>query len=158
MISIRHKLLLTGRNSFTSKYCKYNIYKYTELSIYSESSSYLGKRVYTVHRSFHNYSKDLISLIVFGLLKNRTVVTLDKARTCPPGQISGFKPRVASLTELSVTNGLKLFYLQICQRERCLKFVSEVTEQNFSVKNLYREKNFFVFLPQETNKKNSKDL
>ena len=143
---------------FTSKYCKFNIFKYTELSIYSESSSYLGKCVYTVHRNFHNYSKDLMSLIVFGLLKNRTVVTLDKARTCPPGQISGFKPRVASFTELSVTNGLKLFYLDICQRERCLKFVSEVTEQKIFGEKFVQREEFFVFLPQEKGKKKSKDL
>ena len=87
------------------------------------------------------------------------MVTLDKARTCPPGQIlqiSGFKPRIASFTELSVTNGLKLFYLDICQRERCLKFVSEVTEQkNFGEKFVQREE-FFVFLPQEKGKKKIK--
>ena len=84
------------------------------------------------------------------------MVTLDKARTCPPGQISGFKPRVASFTELSVTNGLKLFYLDICQRERCLKFVSEVTEQkNFGEKFVQREE-FFCFLASRDKQKKFK--
>ena len=84
------------------------------------------------------------------------MVTLDKARTCPPGQILGFKPRAASFTELSVTNGLKLFYRQICQSKSCLKFVTE--KIIFGEKFVQRE-DFFVFLPQEKRKtKNSKDL